>query len=145
MKGLYPFLLTLLLGACTEPENSALVVREAWVREPPGGHPIAAAYMRIENSSNEPIVLVGADCAVAKRVEIHLMQHKDGKMSMRQVEQVPVPANGSVVLQPGGLHLMLMGMQEAPKAGQEVELTLHFADGGQKTVQAMVRRGSYAD
>jgi len=148
VKGMFLFLLALFLGACAAAENSAnsaIVVREAWVREPPGDHPITAAYMLIENSSSEPVVLTGVDCAVAERVEIHLMQLKDGKMSMRQVDELPVPAGGSALLKPGGLHLMLMGMQEAPKAGQELELRLHFADGGQKTVLAMVRRGSYAD
>jgi hypothetical protein len=137
--------LFLLLAACSEEQTSSLVVSEAWVREPPGGHPIAAAYMVLDNPTDEALVLVGAESPVVERIEIHLMSHKDGKMSMRQIENLHIPAKGNLVLQPSGLHLMLIGMEQAPKAGESVELTLHFADGQNKKVQAAVRRGSYAD
>jgi copper(I)-binding protein len=137
--------LFLLLAACSEEQTSSLVVREAWVREPPGGHPIAAAYMLLENPTDEALVLVGAESPVVERVEIHLMSHKDGKMSMRQIQSLEIPAKGNLLLQPSGLHLMLIGMEQAPKAGESIELTLRFADGQNKKVLAAVRRGSYAD
>ena len=120
-------------------------MRDAWVREPPGGHPIAAAYMQIENPTTTAMVLTGADCSLGGRVEMHIMQHKDGKMTMRQVDKIEVPASGQVQLKPGGLHLMLMGMERAPKAGDEVELTLRFDGGAEKKIKAMVRKGGYAD
>ena len=137
--------LLFLLVACAEKQIDSLVVHDVWVREPPGGHPIAAAYMRLENTTDQALVLVGAGSAVVERVEIHEMKHQDGKMSMRQVERIEIPANGSVVLKPSGLHLMLIGMEQAPKAGDNIELTLHLEDGAKKTIQAAVRRGSYAD
>jgi copper(I)-binding protein len=137
--------LLLLLATCSEEQTSSLVVREAWVREPPGGHPIAAAYFLLENPTDEALVLVGAESPVVERVEIHLMSHKDGKMRMRQIQSLQIPAKGNLVLQPSGLHLMLIGMEQAPKAGESIELTLRFADGQNKKVLAAVRRGSYAD
>ncbi|MGY8823674.1 MAG: copper chaperone PCu(A)C [Candidatus Latescibacterota bacterium] len=137
--------LFLLLATCSEEQTSSLVVREAWVREPPGGHPIAAAYFLLENPTDEALVLVGAESPVVERVEIHLMSHKDGKMRMRQIQSLQIPAKGNLVLQPSGLHLMLIGMEQAPKAGESIELTLRFADGQNKKVLAAVRRGSYAD
>jgi copper(I)-binding protein len=137
--------LLFLLAACADKQTDSLAVHDAWVREPPGGHPIAAAYMRLENTTDQALVLVGTESAVVERVEIHEMKHQDGKMSMRQVERIEIPAKSSVVLKPSGLHLMLIGMEQAPQVGESVELTLHLEGGAKKTIQAIVRRGSYAD
>ncbi|MEE2728237.1 MAG: copper chaperone PCu(A)C [Candidatus Latescibacterota bacterium] len=130
----------LLWMACGGRDESSVVVRDAWVREPPGGHPIAAAYMTIVNNSDAAMVLVGAQSPVVERVEIHTMTHEDGTMRMRQVERVPLPAGGQVVLESGGLHLMLMGLSNPPRAGDSVDLTLRFADGSARTVSASVRK-----
>ena len=86
--------LALLWIACESRDESLVVVRDAWVREPPGGHPIAAAYMVIVNNSDAATALVSAQSSVVERVEIHSMTHEDGQMRMRQVEQVLLPAGG---------------------------------------------------
>ena len=130
----------LLWMACGGRDERLVVVRDAWVREPPGGHPIAAAYMTIVNNSGAAMVLVGAHSPVVERIEIHTMTHEDGTMRMRQVERVPLPAGGQVVLESGGLHLMLMGPSNPPRAGDSVDLTLRFADGSARTVSASVRK-----
>lgn len=135
----------LMWTSCTGRDGAPVTVRDAWVREPPGGHPIAAAYMVLENASDQAVALVDAQSPVAERVEIHTMSHENGTMSMRQVEQVLVPARGSAALQSGGLHLMLIGMEKAPRHGDQVELTLRFGDGTERSVQAAVRRGGYGD
>lgn len=135
----------LVWASCTGRDDAAVTVRDAWVREPPGGHPIAAAYMVLENGTDQAVALVGAQSPGVERVEIHTMSHENGTMRMRQVEQVPVPARGRAALQSGGLHLMLIGMEKAPRQGDEVELTLRFGDGSERRVSAAVRRGSYGD
>ena len=132
--------LALLWIACEGRNESSVVVRDAWVREPPGGHPIAAVYMTIVNNSDAAMVLVGAQSPVVERVEIHTMTHEDGTMRMRQVEQVLLPAGGRVVLESGGLHLMLIGLSNLPRAGDSIDLTLHFADGSVRAVRASVRK-----
>ena len=132
--------LALLWIACESRDESLVVVRDAWVREPPGGHPIAAAYMVIVNNSDAATALVSAQSSVVERVEIHSMTHEDGQMRMRQVEQVLLPAGGRVVLESGGLHLMLIGLSNLLRAGDSIDLTLHFADGSVRAVSAPVRK-----
>ena len=132
--------LALLWIACESRDESLVVVRDAWVREPPGGHPIAAAYMTIVNNSDAATALVSAESSTVERIEIHSMTHEDGKMRMRQVEQVPLPAGGWVVLESGGLHLMLMGLSNSPRTGDSIDLTLRFADGSVRAVSASVRK-----
>ena len=132
--------LALLWVACESRNESLVVVRDAWVREPPGGHPIAAAYMTMVNNSDMATALVSAESSAVERIEIHSMTHEDGKMRMRQVERVLLPAGGRVALESGGLHLMLMGLSNPPRAGDSIDLTLRFADGSVRAVSASVRK-----
>ncbi len=144
MKGgkvLWSGFVCLLWVACSGPNSASVAVRDAWVREPPGGHPIAAAYMTLTNESDRASALVGAEASAAERVEMHSMTHEGGTMRMRQIERIELPVGQDVQLQSGGLHLMLMGMDDPPRAGDQVELTLRFADGTEQTLRAPVRRG----
>jgi copper(I)-binding protein len=60
-------------------------------------------------------------------------------MRMRPVADIPVPANGSVTLQPGGLHLMLIGLTQPLAVGQSVPVTLRFERAGEVTIQLAVQ------
>lgn len=64
-----------------------------------------------------------------------------GAMTMRQVESIPVPAGTPVVLEPGGLHIMFLEVPAQLEVGQQIELTLVFAEAGEVTTTAEVRAG----
>jgi copper(I)-binding protein len=55
------------------------------------------------------------------------------------VDGIAVPARGSVALEPGGLHVKLIGLTRELEPGTEVALTLHFAEAGDVPVTAAVR------
>jgi copper(I)-binding protein len=120
---------------------SALTARDAWVREAPASRPTSAAYLVLENGSASDIVVVSASTPAAKVVELHEMRDEDGKMRMRKVEKIVVPAKGSVTLKPGGLHVMLFELTGALEAGKLVPFTFTLADGKTLTVEAQVRAG----
>ncbi len=68
---------------------------------------------------------------VAKTADVHRMEMTDGVMTMRALpDGVSIPAGGSAVLEPGGLHLMLGGLQAPLRAGESVPLTLSFEKAG---------------
>ncbi|MBS1837464.1 MAG: copper chaperone PCu(A)C [Actinobacteria bacterium] len=62
-----------------------------------------------------------------------------GMMTMQPVEKIPVPADGSVELKPGGLHVMLFGLKKDLAVGMTVPVTLTFEKAGQIQVTAEVR------
>lgn len=65
---------------------------------------------------------------------------QDGaKMTMKQVDSIAVPADGSVELRPGGYHVMLIGLKQQIEAGQKVELTLSFERAGKVKVVAVAK------
>ncbi len=115
-----------------------IAVSDAFVRLPPPGQSISAAFLTLSNSGDAK-KLVKADSPVANNVELHNHIHDGGVMRMRQVTAIDIPAKGKVVLQPGGYHVMLIGLKAPLQDGQKVPLTLTFDDGSSKAVSAPVQ------
>jgi len=118
---------------------SNLKVEDGYVRATPPSLPNSAAFMKVINSSNETVSIVKALSNVSKVVELHTHLMKDGVMKMVQVPKIDVPANGEVSLQPGGFHIMLIGLNKALKEGESVTLTLEFSNGESKTITVPVK------
>ena len=104
--------------------------------------PIAGAsqlVLAIENRGDGDDRLLGAESDVALAVEIHrTVVEPDGRASMRMLDDVIVPAGGSVAFRPGGLHLMLVVPDERVVVGGTFEVTLRFERTGPLTVTVMV-------
>jgi copper(I)-binding protein len=62
-----------------------------------------------------------------------------GMMTMRPVEKVEIPADSTVKLEPGGLHVMLLDLKKDLVVGDTVEVTLTFSAAGEKTLTAEVK------
>lgn len=95
-----------------------LVVEDGYVRKPIPGRSMSAAFMSINNTGKEDIVLKTASIEGAKSVEVHTHSHKDGVMRMRQLHELTIKAGETVVLEPGGLHLMIFGIKTLPESPQ---------------------------
>ncbi len=117
----------------------SVVVRDAWIREAGPSQKATGAFLVIENHSSQVVTLVSAKTSGAGIAELHKMELKDDKMSMKKVEEIQVPAGGTVELKPGGLHIMLFELKQAFTPGTRTPLTLRFANGVEKTVNAEVR------
>lgn len=118
----------------------ALVVREGYVREMPPGQTVSAAFMTLQNISAEPIAIVAASSDAADRAEIHNHRHTADGMRMEKVVRLEVPARGQQVLQPGGYHLMLMGLKRPLKAGEQIGITLIDERGREYAATLSVKR-----
>ncbi|RME79647.1 MAG: copper chaperone PCu(A)C, partial [Chloroflexi bacterium] len=64
---------------------------------------------------------------------------------MKPVEKIVIPAGESAVLQPGGLHVMLIGLQRELKKGDSFTLTLRFEKSPPQTVNVTVRESMGAE
>lgn len=103
------------------------------------GSGTSAAYMLITNSGATPDALIKAESTVADTVELHTMVMDGDVMRMTPIEKIDIPANGSVELKPGGLHVMLIGLRQDLKEGEVVKITLTFQNGGTIEIEAPVR------
>jgi len=110
-------------------ESVALDVVESWVRAPIPGRSMSAAFLTIKNTGEQDQVLLAVKSDLAKAIEIHGHEHDGGVMRMRQVESLVLPAGETLRLEPGGLHLMLFGLDKKVKTGGSMPLTLVFKSG----------------
>jgi copper(I)-binding protein len=117
--------------------NPAIELRGAWARPTPPAADVAAAYLEIRSSRADR--LVEARTPAARRAEIHSTSMKDGVMEMRHVEALAIPAGTPVVLKPGGLHVMLFGLQQPLAVGQRLPLELRFEKAGVVRTEVVVR------
>ena len=132
--------LALVLVSAAAQAGDELVIRDAWVPEAPPTAPAMAAYMVLENGSDEPRAIRSAEAPGFDRVELHLSKMEDGLAKMIEQDRIVVPANGEQALEPGGYHIMLIGIQERRLAGDVVPVTLHFENGETRVVDAPVKK-----
>lgn len=111
-----------------------------WVRPSLGNTSVSAAYMSIVDTGSEGDRLIEASSDVAEAVELHT-HIKDGDvMKMRRVDAIEVPAGAGVGLEPGGHHVMLIGLKRRLTVGDEVTLTLTFERAGKVALTAPVEK-----
>jgi copper(I)-binding protein len=133
--------------------HPAIHLENAWARRTPpmaqqeqgshGGSALSpgnsAVYITFSNHGSEPDALVSAATDIATTVELHETVEKDGKMVMQPRLQFDVAAGGTLEMKPGSYHIMLLGLKQALKPGDTVNVTLTFQKAGQMSVEAPVK------
>lgn len=98
-----------------------------------------AAFMEITNTGDEPDTLVAASSDVAEVIEIHTMEMDGDIMRMKEVEDgLEIPAGETVILESGGLHVMLINLTRDLRMDDEYVLTLQFEHAGEVDVTVVV-------
>ena len=139
MKTTFLTFLTLVAFATSAAVAGMLDIGTVQVRATAPGMGMTGGYVAITNNSHSDDRLVAVSAGFAKRVELHEMTHDNGVMKMRESDGgIEIPAGETVMLQPGGLHIMFMGLAETMVAGEMREIALEFASGHKATVPAMV-------
>lgn len=119
-----------------------IVIEDPWSRSTPeveGGTGIV--YMTFSNRGDTADRLVAAKTPAAAAVELHIDEiDANGVMHMRMVDGgvIEIPPGGTVLLQPAGLHIMLIDLVEPLKEGTSYPLTLKFETIGEVTLDIPV-------
>jgi hypothetical protein len=140
-------IVALLLTACGSSESASsgtadIMVSDAWARAVKAEQTATvtnAVYFIIENDGDAPDQLLGAATQLAQAAEMHQTTLSNGVMQMRQALEVEIPAAETVTFEPGGYHLMLIGLTQSLTSGETFELTLTFANVGEITINVDVR------
>jgi len=117
----------------------AITIKGAWSRATAPGAVAGVAFFTIANTGADDDALVSAAADVAKAVELHSHVMEGDIMRMRQVPTISIPAGQTVALQPGGLHVMLLGLKQPLKQGTSYPLTLTFQRAGSVTVTVPIQ------
>jgi copper(I)-binding protein len=120
--------------------QSKIVVKDVWVGRVPPSSPVAAAYFTVENKGVSDDKLIGVTTDISGRNMIHeTVTDKQGVTMMKMVDTLIVPAGKSVVLKPGGTHVMLMDLKGPVTYRDKIELDLKFQNAGDIKVEAPVK------
>lgn len=148
------------LAACGEDEDTgttaatpaeAVSVSGPWARVTAPEATTSAAYMTITSKDGDVLTNVSVPADIAGMAQLHetttsgesMDSMDDESMAsmkgMKEVEQIDIPAGGSVQLKPGGYHIMLMELAKPIAAGDTVPVTLTFEKAGEVTVDAVAK------
>lgn len=140
LPGKFMVSISLFLSPVVLADDHAFSISDAWVREAPPIQRILAGYMQIRNDTDTPRKITAVNSAIFGSVEIHKTVIKDGMARMEAQHALVIPAMGTTVLEPGGVHLMLIDPQKPLQAGDKVTLELQIAPDETQTIIAEVRR-----
>lgn len=133
--------IAMMLVACTSSVSSSITVVDAWARPATSGAD-TAAYLIITNPGTADDALLSVSSPDAEMAGLHQTStDASGMTGMAPVQEIAVPAGGTVTLAPGGFHVMLMGLSRDLTAGGTLDLHLVFRNAGALTVQAAVHAG----
>ncbi len=131
--------MAVLVAACAPTETpQGRTVTAAWARAADSGA-TGGVYLTIVNHDSVTVELVSVATALAASAEVHESMQHDGMSHMMPRTSVPIGARDSVVMAPGGLHVMLNQLTRSLTAGDSVPLTVRFSNGDSVLVRVPVR------
>jgi periplasmic copper chaperone A len=131
----------LLTGAAiaqTGTSTNEIEVKDAWARATPAKAENGAAYLTIVSPASDR--LTGVSTPIAKQAELHNMTMESGVMKMRPLAGLDLSPGEPATLKPGGVHIMLMGLNQPLKPEESFPLTLSFEKAGRREVTVVVEK-----
>jgi copper(I)-binding protein len=115
-------------------------IQNQYARATPPHTTNSAIFFTIANNTDKNIELVAVKSDVAERTELHSHVSEDGLMKMRQIEKIMINAHGQTTLQPGGYHVMLLGLKAPLTEGDNLTLMLYFDNGDEVTLITPIQK-----
>jgi len=115
-----------------------LVIKDAWIAEPPPGPDTTLMGMTIINEGDEGDKLIRAETPVAKKVELHKTVMEGDVAKMIPQKAIPIPPKEKVEFGHHGYHIMLIGLKEELRAGDKVKVKLLFEKSGEVELEVPV-------
>lgn len=107
--------------------NTPVTFSDAYIRAVPDGADMTAIFGTLKNTTDKEITITGfSSNADAGSFELH--EVVDGQMQQKEGGFV-IPANGTLKLEPGHEHFMLMGLKKPIKAGEKFSVKAELSDG----------------
>lgn len=154
--------------ATTEAAQPEVTVTDAWARQSPAATTMGAAYMTLTSTVDDKLVSASVPTSVAAKTELHetvaattettgmgsdttamgsettemgsdTTMGGSAEMKMQPVSSIDLPAGEAVALKPGGYHVMLIDLVAPLTAGEQITITLTFAEAGTQEVTVTVR------
>ena|SRR5437762_707945 len=127
-----------IVGSAQEYRLDPFLIDRPIARATAPGATTGVVFFTISNAGNTTDRLLRASTPIAAGVALHQMAVDEGMMKMRAVPSLELRPGARLELQPGGYHLMLLGLKQPLKAGEKFPITLIFERAGALTVPVQV-------
>jgi copper(I)-binding protein len=131
------FVATTVFASGNEVKVGNLKIENPQARATVPAQKMSGGFVKIENKGGAD-KLLAASSPASKSMELHTMTMDGNVMKMREVKAIDIPANGTVELKPGGLHLMFIDLNEQLKPGSTFKVKLKFEKAGEVEVPFQV-------
>lgn len=128
------------MTACGDMEGG-LTISDPWGRPSPAMAQAVAFYMEITNPGSTEDTLVSATSPVCDTVELHQSVLDDNQvMMMSQLEDgIDIAGDATVMLEPGGMHIMCIGLDHELETGEMIKVQLRFAIAESRDIEVEIR------
>ncbi|MFI6574241.1 copper chaperone PCu(A)C [Nocardiopsis sp. NPDC050513] len=115
-------------------------ITDPWIKAVSQEEGMTGVFGEISNTSGSEMTIVAAEADGADTVELHEVSMEGTDATMSEVEGgFVIPAGETYTLEPGGYHIMLMQLTQDLEAGNELTVTVEFADGSTASFDAAIR------
>ena len=114
--------------------------RDAWVRSLPPGTAVTAAYGSLMNHGSDTVTIVNVTSTTGTEAQMHDVIADGDQRKMVQLNSLDIAPGESLVFEPGGRHVMLLGITDAPEEGSALALCAVSARGTEACTRATVTR-----
>jgi periplasmic copper chaperone A len=126
----------LLVAAGAAAQSGTVEIRDAWARATPGKADIGAVYLTLESPTADR--LTGLSTPIAGVTQLHTTTMEGGVKKMNRVAALDLSAGQKIKLEPGAMHIMLIGLTDRLRQGQSFLLTLYFEKAGTREITVSV-------
>ncbi|WP_106849029.1 copper chaperone PCu(A)C [Blastococcus sp. Marseille-P5729] len=110
--------------------TEAVEASDAWVKAATAADQMTAVFVTLQNLTAEDVQITSATTDMSDETELHEMIEQDGEMIMQETQDgLSISPNGTLQLEPGGYHIMVMNLQEDVVAGEKHQITLTLDNG----------------
>jgi copper(I)-binding protein len=118
----------------------SLEISQPWTRATAPTAKAGGGYTTITNQGTTADRLIAARSAASAKVEIHEMKMDGNVMRMRELDKgLEIPAGATVMLKPGGYHIMFMELKAPFAKDAKVPVTMVFEKAGSIDVELLVQ------
>ncbi|MDZ7808375.1 MAG: copper chaperone PCu(A)C [Gracilimonas sp.] len=135
----------ILVSACkteqkSESESDSIETKAQQRVRPAAAGGTSAAYFTYTNTLSESDTILGVTSRIAAVTQVHeTYKTEDGMMGMRHKTDLTVQPKETMVFEQGGLHVMLMQLNNELSEGDSISVTLQLSKAGEVEIKLPVK------
>ncbi|MGH6900081.1 MAG: copper chaperone PCu(A)C [Geminicoccaceae bacterium] len=115
-----------------------VAIHDAWAPASLGATRTSAAYLTLEVTGDQVDRLIAVASPVAEGATLHTHVMDGGVARMRPLAAIEIAPGAPTVLEPGGLHIMLSGLEQRLVEGETFPLSLTFESAGTVDIEVPI-------